>query len=149
MSRNHSRSSRRFPDQCSALEYILLGDLREILEQPADGNTLRWLKTVLDALLDSEPDEELLSGESEYLVEVLEQFPNWHDQVQALHAEKRQLFGKLRQLRGRLADDSRLPGIALEARSAIRDWMDRFGRHLRSERRLVQLAYTMEVGGSG
>ncbi len=46
----------------TALEYILLGDLRDLLEEPADHFTRSWLVAVLDALLDTLPRRDGVEG---------------------------------------------------------------------------------------
>jgi hypothetical protein len=144
MTRRPSRETRL--QQCTTLEYILLGDLRDLLEEAEDATTHHWLMTVLDALLDTVPKEFAMREDGGYLTEVLERFPNWYDQVCALQKEKRSLFEKLRVLRQRLARHSSLEGIAEDVRTNLRDWMNRFVAHHRHERRLVQTAYTLEVG---
>lgn len=144
MPRRPSRESRI--QQCTTLEYILLGDLRDLLEEPDDATTHHWMMTVLDALLDTVPKEFALRENGGYLTDVLERFPNWYDQVCALHDEKRTIYDKLRVLRQRLAKHSSMEGIADEVRTNLQDWMNRFVAHHRHERRLVQTAYTLEVG---
>ena len=133
--------------QCTTLEYILLGDLRDLLEEAEDPTTHHWLMTVLDALLDTVPKEFAMREQGGYLTEVLERFPNWYDQVCALQREKRTLYEKLRVLRTRLARHTSLEEIADEVRFNLQEWMNRFIAHHRHERRLVQTAYTLEVGG--
>ncbi len=132
--------------QCTTLEYILLGDVRDLLEEPNDEVTHQWLSAVLDALLDTVPREFAMRVQGGYLDEVLERFPNWYDQVQALQSEKRSLFDKLRRLRLKLSHGDSLDGIADEVRVDLREWMNRFVAHHRHERRLVQTAFTLEVG---
>ena len=41
----------------SVLEYLLIGDLRDLLEEPADSETRRWLLAVVEELLDLLPNE--------------------------------------------------------------------------------------------
>ena len=40
-------------EDVTAMEYILLGDLRDLVDEPFDGVTLKWLKAVIDALLET------------------------------------------------------------------------------------------------
>jgi len=63
----------------AAMEYILLSDLRDLLEEPADDMTRKWLRAVLDALLKTLPWELELQDAGGYLSEVLEQYPNWYN----------------------------------------------------------------------
>jgi uncharacterized membrane protein YccC len=133
-------------EQCAALEYILMGDLRDLLEEPPDEENRRWLTAVLDALLNTLPREFALRQQGGYLSEVLEQYPSWYNQVESLRDEQRMLYAKLRQLRNRLNGDEPYEDIADELRSDLRDWMNALVAHHRHERRIVQTAYTLEVG---
>src|SRR5579872_2956860 len=58
-------------DHYSSLEYILLGDLRDLLEEPVDDESRKWLLAVLDTLLDTLPREFDLEDEDGYMSEVL------------------------------------------------------------------------------
>ena len=75
----------------SALEYILLGDLRDVLEEPANRHTRGWLVAVLDALLDTLPREMAIKEASGYLNEVLDEYPSWYRHVEDLQNEERLL----------------------------------------------------------
>ena len=130
----------------AALEYILLGDLRDLLEEPADDENRRWLAAILDALLETQKREFELQEEGGYLSEVLEQFPNWDSQVEMLHEEQHMLFGKLRQLRERIGLQVSFSGIADEVRCGLRDWMALLNAHHRHTRRILQSAFNLDVG---
>ena len=133
-------------DQYSSLEYILLGDLRDILEEPADQESRKWLIAVLDALLETLPHEFDLEDEDGYMSEVLEQHPNWAGQVERLHRDHEVLFAKLKELRGRVERDDWIAPIANEVRRDLRDWMLNLIAHNRRESRMVQIAANLEVG---
>ncbi|MCC7419102.1 MAG: hypothetical protein IT428_02355 [Planctomycetaceae bacterium] len=132
--------------QCAAFEYILLGDLRDLLEEPRDATTYRWLVAVLDALIDTVPKDFAMRSMGGYLEEVIERFPNWYDQVKALLDEQRALFDKLRLMRQSLKSNESFDGLAEDVSSSLREWMNRFIAHQRHERRLVMAAFTMECG---
>ena len=85
------------------LEYILIGDLRDLLEEPLEDENIGWLLTVLDALLDTLPVEFELKEEGGYLEEVLEEFPNWPVHVSNLRNNHEHLCGSLQELRDRIA----------------------------------------------
>lgn len=136
----------RMLEQYSSLEYILLGDLRDLLEEPIDRENRKWLLAVLDALVDTLPREFDLEDEDGYMSEVLERFPNWSHQVDRLHCDHERLFQKLKDLRRRIERDSWIAPIANEVRSEVRDWIRTLVAHNRSENRLVQTAMNLEVG---
>ena len=132
--------------ECTALEYILLGDLRDLLEEKPDRHTTKWLVAVLDELLATLPRELRLRQRGGYLTEVLEQYPSWHCHVERLRQEKHALYGKLLSLRQRMIQHESLSEIAQIVRRDLRDWMTSFAAHHRHERRLLQEAFTLEVG---
>jgi hypothetical protein len=133
-------------DRYSTLEYILLGDLRDILEEPPDQEARRWLLSVLDALLDTLPREFDLKEVDGYLDVVLERFPSWSTQVERLHRDHDILFQKLHELRERVQKHAWFAPIADEVRRDLRDWMYKLIAHNRNETRLVQTAVNLEVG---
>ncbi len=130
----------------AALEYILLGDLRDLLEEPADGYTRRWLSAILDALLDTLPREMAIKEASGYLSEVLSEYPSWYRQVEQLQAEQRLLYLSLQALRDRLETTESYEQDADRVRPALRGWMTHLAAHRRHENRILQTALTLEVG---
>ena len=146
MNRIHLAPTDHLLEEYAALEYILLGDLRDLLEEPPDKQTRRWLIAVLDALLETLPREMQLQEEGGYLSEVLEQYPNWYDQVDHLHNEHRALYFKLGEFRQRIHAQQKFSRIADEVRNDLRDWMGSLTAHHRHQRRLVQQAFNLDVG---
>jgi hypothetical protein len=133
-------------EEYAALEYILLGDLRDLLEEPADRYTRRWLISVLDALLDTLPREMAIKESSGYLNEVLDEYPSWYRHVEELQNEQQLLFLSLQSLRERLDTSESYDHDAVRVRSALRRWMNRLMAHHRHETRLLQTALNLEVG---
>ncbi|MCA9073266.1 MAG: hypothetical protein KDA84_30290 [Planctomycetaceae bacterium] len=130
-----------------ALEYILLGDLQDLLGEPQpDEQTTRWIVAVLDALLDALPREMELKSEGGYLQPVLEQFPNWAGQIGDLATEKEYLFQKLHELRVQVESPGSFEVLANEIRLSLQEWMTMWTAHLRHERRILQSAFTLDVG---
>jgi hypothetical protein len=136
----------RLLERYTSLEYILLGDLRDLLEEAPDEDGRKWLLAVLDALLDTLPHEFDLEDEDGYMAEVLERYPSWAGRVDRLHREHEALFSKLKELRGRIDRNVWYAPVANEVRRDLRDWMLRLIAHHRSETRLVQTAMNLEVG---
>lgn len=131
---------------CLEMEYLLLGDLRDLLEDPPNDTTRRWMLVVLDALLETLPRNIQLKDADGYLSEVIEAFPNWSDQVDALRREHDVLFGKLRRLRERIVHRTHFTDIADETRNDLRAWIQTLVAHHRHETRLLQLAVNLEIG---
>lgn len=143
---NASLTEEYLLEDYAALEYILLGDLRDLLEEPADEENCRWLIVILDALLEAKRREFELQEDGGYLEEVLEQFPNWEPQVDQLHREHRELFSLLRELRERIGLRQSFNEIADAVRTDLREWMTLLQAHHRHTRRILQSAFNLDVG---
>lgn len=132
---------------CEALEYILLGDLRDLLEETPDRRDCKWLMAVLDTLLETLPKEdELQENSGGYLSEVVENFPNWSDEVDRLQQTRYELYEKLSALRHRISSHRSFSQIAEEVRIDLKDWMQAFVAQNRHERRILQTAFNLDVG---
>jgi len=145
MANSYFRKPERSNRDNLALEYILLGDLRDLLEEPPTAETRRWLLAVLNALLDTLPSDMNDDG-GEYLAEVLEEYPNWYRQVDELHEEREALFDELYAFRNQIQQRGNLRDVAARLQYELRDWMAMLTAHKRHENRLIMMAYTMEVG---
>ena len=133
--------------ECRELEYILFGDLRDLLEEDPNYESVRWIKAVLDTLLETIPEEFALKSESGYLSGVLEEYPNWEGQVSRLEDEYYQLYRQLRNLRLRLEQDEDYRELGKPLSNDLAGWMDAFRRHIQSEQQIVMLAANLETGG--
>lgn len=128
------------------MQYILLGDLREVLEGGPTLAERNWLLTILDALLETLPTQFDLKEEGGYLSEVLEAFPYWEPQVEELRREHGPLCESLQTLRDRVFTGSEYKQVAQVVRDDLRDWMERLTHHDSVECRLFQDAVNLEVG---
>ena len=141
-SRVRAESLRRI----SELEYIQIGDLRELLEAPIDSQNLRWISAVLDALLETLPKQFELKQQGGYLREVLDVQPNWECHVLSLEVEHAQICSRLQQLRKELPDAVKVEFLARTLRMELKGWMRAFVAYNRRESRLLQTAMKLEVG---
>ncbi len=133
-------------NECTEFEYILLGDLRDLLEDPPSDENRAWLMAVLEALLDTLPKEFALKSRDGYLSVVLDEFPSWDRQVARLETQYVSLYRQLRVLRDRLVTRRRLEEIAERLRGELERWMDAFVGLHQDERGLVLEAVNLEVG---
>jgi len=128
------------------MQYILLGDLREVLEGTPSLSERNWLLTILDALLETLPTQFDLKEEGGYLSEVLDAFPYWQSQVEQLRQEHGPLCESLQKLRDRIFSGSEYKQVAEVVRDDLREWMERLTRHDTKECRLFQDSVNLEVG---
>ena len=132
----------------SELEYILLGDLRELLESRPSREHRAWLLAILDALLETLPEEFSLKEAGGYMADVLDTFPHWEDEVRNMQREHEPLCASLAELRERVASGNDYRRIARLVGQDLREWMERLLHHNREECRLFQAAANLEIGGS-
>ncbi|MFM9966221.1 MAG: hypothetical protein ACKV2Q_34015 [Planctomycetaceae bacterium] len=131
------------------LEYLLIGDLRDLLEESPDNETRRWLLAVLEELLNLLPNEFEYEDQGGYLADVCEQDPNWSFAVERLHREHEGLYFSLLELRNRIADEQSFEFIADEVKPKLRRWIAAAERHHAREQQLVVAAYDTAFGGEG
>jgi hypothetical protein len=104
----------------AGLEHLLLGDLRELLDEPASPTNSRWLLAILDKLLVGRPRTH--HGPSQ-------PGPNdhglrWHDGSPQRGDDRSGLFAKLRRLRDRVAHQAPWALLGNEIRCDLRDLME-------------------------
>lgn len=133
--------------RCSELEYLLLGDLREMLEERLTPLTRRWMLSVLDVLLEHLPREHRLKSTDGYLAEVLHEFPNWSSRVHRLESRHYALYDRLSDLRDALEDDDHDAAAVTLLRYSLQEWMAAFLEHRHGELDLLQAAINTDLGG--
>jgi hypothetical protein len=132
--------------KCCEFEYILIGDLRDLLDdEPTDENR-RWTLAVLDALLDTLPKEFALKSQDGYLSDVLDEYPSWDNTVERLRQQHVALHRRLTELRVRMVANAQLQGLADRLRTELESWIEAFGDLQQAERNITFAAMTLEVG---
>lgn len=100
-------------------EYLLLGDVRLLLEEPIGPDTNRWLLATLDMILASRPRP------SQSTIAPLLMRSPWEDESERLWQERSTLYEKLQRLRDRIAHRAPYALLANEIRCDLTDLMDR------------------------
>lgn len=131
------------------LEYLLLGDLVELLEEAYDDENRKWLLVVLDGLLDAIPAE----GRLEKLEKLKACFP-YSTAVQSsltrMELEHDDLIFQLRKLRNRVAwQFSVIDILAAEVCSDLKCWLKSFRRFSEREARLRRQAARPRLNATG
>lgn len=101
-------------EQNRDLEYLLLGDLRQVLEEPEGPQTSQWLLAILDMILVSRP-----SSRSAIFLPVESQ----GDPFQSRLSKSGLIIDKLRRLRDRVAHRTAYANLAAEIRAELREVM--------------------------
>jgi len=133
--------------ECAQRMKQLTGQLAELLQQSDSraGNATQ-IASALDDMLDNLNEQFRLEEEHDYLADVLEQYPTWHPQVEQLQREEQLLQRHLQEARDRIARESTDGCLSRESRRQLIDWLDAYHNHVHRETRLVQEAFTLEVG---
>lgn len=131
----------------SVLEYLLIGDLRDLLEESPDNETRRWLLAVLEELLDLLPNEFEFEDQGGYLADVCEQNPNLSNTAERLHREHENLYFSLLELRNRISSEQSFDFIADEVKPKLSRWIEAVQRHRESEQQLVVSSFDTTFGG--
>jgi hypothetical protein len=125
----------------------LVHELHQLMDsEPTENTRLRMLSVVneLFSLLPVQFDAKTCD---EYLRDVIDQFPNWDPQVQALWIEQAFLYEDLREIRDHLEQADDTPQDVDRLIPEVREWLVRMENHDHEERRLRQLAVNFEPGG--
>lgn len=137
------------PQQCTTLTWLLVGDIREMLQDHLDDEAIRWLKPILDALISAMCEQsELLNSEGWY-DDLLGAHPQFISRVASIESEQNELCRSLRELRNGIERDIPLTRIAAELETGLGDWVNLMTRHSRREALLLQDAWYTEIGGEG
>jgi hypothetical protein len=130
----------------SRLEYLLLGDLRAVLDEADEVRDNRWLLAILDQLVETLPRQFELREEGGYMCELLDRQPFLAGAIDVLHAEHTRIFKLLADLRSRVANSTQAVALADQIKMELRDWMQFLTHHNRRERTLYQTAFNLDVG---
>lgn len=131
---------------CTKLEFLLLGDLRQALEESEDACDNQWLLAILDSLIRTVPVAFEMRQEGGYMTEVLAIRPTLSGIVDELRAEHDRITGMLLHLRNSVAARSRFTALADQIQAELRDWMELLTDHNRRERALFQTTMNSDMG---
>lgn len=137
---------------CVEMEHLLLGELRELLDEQPDAIVTGWVLAVLDTLLELLPDSFAYEEHDGYLTDLKKLFPTWDNEVARLESERSVLYGRLRRLRRRIRRRVRgrfgqPAGLNQSDIGELRDWVDQLERHDHEQTDLQQAAWNLEIGG--
>jgi hypothetical protein len=132
---------------CQKTESLLIGELRQLLNQPATAQMRQATTTILNRLLDNFPLHLELASRGGYLIEVRRLRPSWQRQIKALQRANVRCLSSLHELRDHIRHESSSGTIQSRERGEIKIWI----RSLRSLRehecQLLQNAFTIDIGG--
>ena len=118
------------------LEYLLLGDLTDLLSESYDEENRKWILVVLDALLDAIPAEKRRERFSK-LRAAYPDSPGMLQSLTQLESEHDAMIYQLQRLRNRVAWRlSLLDVVAVEVVRDLRRWLVTFQNFCQREHRL-------------
>lgn len=137
------------PQQCITLTWLLVGDIREMLQDHLDEEAIHWLKPILDALIHAMCEQSELTDREGWYDDLLGSFPHLISRVARLEAEQVELCRSLRNLRHEIEQDLPLDRLASRIERELSDWVDLMIAHSRREASLLQSVWYSEIGGEG
>lgn len=118
-----------------------------MLAEDARDDERSWSLTIMDRVAEYLQQQFDVEESDGYLHEVLDEFPNWHPQVEHLQQEHRLLQQQFVQIRDRLEATPINSAMSHEVRHQLGDWIDSFRQHQGRENRLIQEAFSIDLGG--
>jgi len=137
------------PQQCTTLTWLLVGDIREMLQDHLDDEAIRWLKPILDSLIGAMCEQSELHSSDGLYDDLLGTFPHLITRVAGIEAEQNELCRSLRELRNGIERDIPLQRLAAEIEEGLGDWVNLMTSHSRREAVLLQDVWYTEIGGEG
>jgi hypothetical protein len=131
----------------NALEYLLLGDLRELLEEPETALTRHALPVLLNGLLDNCLHDSQLRGAGACLSDVLEKWPNRQSGIDLLQCEKDTCYSALEKLRSQILGGQPSATITNQLRYDVQHVLRLVVEIHKHETRPVQTTFNFDVGG--
>ena len=139
----------RQPQQCTTLTWLLVGDIREMLQDHLDEEAIHWLRPILDALITAMCEQSELTSREGWYNDLLGSFPHLISRVARIEAEQNELCKSLRELRNGIERDIPLDRLAKELEADLNSWVDLLARHSRREAVLMQDVWYTEIGCEG
>lgn len=137
------------PQQCTTLTWLLVGDIREMLQDHLDDEAIRWLKPILDSLIGAMCEQSELHSSDGLYDDLLGTFPHLITRVAGIEAEQNELCRSLRELRNGIERDIPLQRLAADIEEGLGDWVNLMTSHSRREAVLLQDVWYTEIGGEG
>ena len=129
------------------LEYLLIGDIRTLLEEKFDSQTRSSLLVLMNRLILSLPDVLELSSKKGYLNIVIERRPSWSRQINAMYQANLDCVSSLTLVRDDLENDTPKAAISKELELKLRNWIKSFSAMRCQESTMLQEAFTLDLGG--
>tara|TARA_R110002072_G_scaffold303130_1_gene495021 strand:+ start:47494 stop:47934 length:441 start_codon:yes stop_codon:yes gene_type:complete len=139
----------RQPQQCTTLTWLLVGDIREMLQDHLDEEAIYWLRPILDALIAAMCEQSELTSREGWYNDLLGSFPHLISRVARIEAEQNTLCKSLRELRNGIERDIPVDRLAKELEADLNSWVELLVRHSRREAILMQDVWYTEIGGEG
>jgi hypothetical protein len=132
---------------CCDLEYLLIGDLRQLLRERIPPKNQIELQLVLRRLLQNLPEVTRRSSTNGYMASVLEKCPRLHRQIKTLQTANLDCLDALKVLSDSVECESIFKDDTAETDRRLGAWIDSFGRMRSRESQLLLDAFTVDIGG--
>jgi hypothetical protein len=128
--------------------YLLLGDLRELLqERPRTEIHRAALLATLDRLIDVLSDVPIAESLDDEFGDLLSDCPHLSKNVESLSLARRRDSLRLATVRNSMTSARYTVRTAERIVEELTEWMGSYCKHRAQERRLIQMAANREIGG--
>ena len=144
---NESNSQTDSLEVCQNQESMLLANLLRLLDKPCWRQRRQPLLDTLDLMLINLPNYLQLASRGGYFTDVIRLRPNWYQQVEALHSANIDCIRSLREIRNRIERARSSATIEIKESGDIDAWVRSLVSIRGHESRLLQAAFTLDIGG--
>jgi hypothetical protein len=130
---------------CYELEYLLIGDLRQILKEPSSPENRESLLALLKLFLRNLPEVIKLASDSGTMTAVQQKCPRLYGQIKTLQTAHLDCLDELKELHDSMEIESAEEVAKTDYK--IGKWIDSFALMRIHESQLLQDAYTVDIGG--
>lgn len=141
------KSNSALKESCD-LEYLLIDDIRTLLNEEFALQTRSSLLLLLNRLIRNLPNVlELSSDKGYYLNAAHERRPNWSREINALYQANMDCVSSLSLVRDCLEKDTPIDAISKEVEQRLRHWIKSLAAIRCRESTMLQEAFTLDIGG--
>ena len=129
------------------LEYLLIGDIRTLLNEEFDLQTRSSLLVLLTRLIQNLPNVLDLTSDEGYLNAVLVRRPNWTRKIKALYQANMDCVASLSLVRDWIEKETPADSISKENEQRLKHWIKSLAAIRCRESTMLQEAFTLDIGG--
>ena len=133
-------------EACIWFEYLLLGDLRQLLQEPTGHDRHKWLAALVAAFIDNLARLSQMRDDGGNASDVLDELPHWHRGIADFLDDSGPERLRLEEFRARVEMGLPYESVSHAVRDDLGVWMKSLAAHRRAARRPDTLASVLPSG---